>query len=54
MNKKTGDKVEKGEVLAYLHTNDDKILENAIMKVEKAYIIENESFNEYKHILDVI
>ena len=54
LNKKIGDKVEKGEILAYIHTNDESKIEEAKNEVKAAYKIESERPEEYVHILDVI
>lgn len=37
LTKKTGEKVEAGDVLAVLHANDHQLLQNAIGEVEQAY-----------------
>lgn len=54
LNKKIGDKVEKGEILAYIHTNDESKIEEAKNEIEIAYKIESEKQEEYIDILDVI
>ena len=46
--------MEIGEVLAYIHTNDESKIENAKLKIEKAYEINEKKPNEYKHILNII
>ncbi|MBR2885855.1 MAG: hypothetical protein IKB93_13865, partial [Clostridia bacterium] len=38
--KKTGDSVKKGDVIAVLHTNDEKSLDSAIIDFESAVTIE--------------
>ena len=51
LNKKLGDKVLKGDVLAYLHQNMK--IDSAIKLIKEAYTITNEPSNE-KLILDII
>ena len=41
LNKKIGDKVDNGDVLLYLHTNKEDIIENAKKEVLSAYEIIN-------------
>ena len=53
LEKKIGDKVEKGEVLAYIHSNKEDI-EEAKQKILSAYMIDLEKPEEYKHILNII
>ena len=53
LEKKIGDKVEKGEVLAYIHSNKEDI-EEAKQKILNAYMIDLEKPEEYKHILNII
>lgn len=52
LNKKTGDKVEVGDVLAYAHTNKD-INEDYINDIKDAFIVSNKHY-ETKLIIDVI
>lgn len=54
LEKKIGDKVEKGDVLAWLHANDKEKLEIAIDYLNKAYKIEKEKKEKPKLILEVI
>lgn len=54
LNKKISDKVEDGEVLAYIHANDMQKGEEAARKLRSAYeIVENE-VKPLKYILDII
>lgn len=55
LNKKVGDKVEKNDVLCYLHTNkDDKEIASIIGDVEKAFVIVPEFVAKHKVILEII
>ena len=54
LNKKIGDRVEIGEVLAYIHTKDEGKIEEAKDDIEGAYKIIKNAPNKYEHILDVI
>lgn len=55
LNKKVGDKVEKNDVLCYLHTNkDNKEIASIIGDVEKAFVIVPEFVAKHKVILEII
>lgn len=54
LEKKIGDKVEKGEALAYVHTNKEEVIKIAIEELKIAYEIRNEKPEKYKHILEII
>ncbi len=54
LNKKIGDKVEKGETLAYIHTNSFERIEKAKEDMLESYEISKEKPEEYKHILGII
>lgn len=45
LNKKRGDQVKAGEVIAYVHSNDESKIKNAEEEIYKAYVIEDE-YNE--------
>jgi len=53
-NKKIGDKVNKGEVLAEIHTNKENIIKEAEMRILSAYEINNIPVQKEKNILGVI
>ena len=53
LDKKIGDKVNIGEVLAYIHSNKEDV-EEAKKKIIEAYKIDVEKPEEYKHILNII
>jgi len=53
-NKKIGDKVNKGEVLAEIHTNKENIIKEAEMRILSAYEIKNIPVQKEKNILGVI
>lgn len=46
--------MQKGEILAYIHSNKEELIQNAKEKVEKAYEITKEEVEEYKDILNII
>ena len=54
LNKKVGDKVEAGDVLAYVHANNKDKGEAAVHEVQKAYAISDEPVKPEQYILDVI
>lgn len=54
LNKKIGDKVDKGEVLAYIHTNIEENIQKAKEDIKSAYEISNKIPDKYMHILDII
>ncbi len=52
--KKTGDKVSKDEIIAYVHANDSKKAEDAVLKVRNAYTILDKKVKKPSVILDVL
>ena len=54
LNKKIGDKVEKGETLAYIHTNLEDRIEEAEKSIQKAYKISETVPEKYEEILGII
>jgi len=52
--KKTGDKVEKGEVIAYIHANSPEKAEEAVLKVKNAYTIINKKVKKPSVILEIL
>lgn len=50
LNKKCGDKVSAGDVLAYVHYNDDKKKEDSVMRLKDAYQI-GDSYNKTKKVI---
>ena len=54
LEKKIGDKVQEGEVLAYIHSNDEQKGQQAIEEVKKAYRITEQNVEPEKYILDII
>lgn len=52
--KKVSNKVNKGDILAYVHANNEKIGEQAVIDLKNIYVITNEPVNKPKIILDVI
>lgn len=41
LNKKIGDKVKRGEIVAYIHANDEKKAKEAVEKLKNIYIVKN-------------
>lgn len=52
--KKTGDKVEKGEAIAYVHANSTEKAENAVLKVKNAYTITDKKVKKPSVILEIL
>lgn len=52
--KKTGDKVEKGEVIAYIHANSPEKAEEAVLKVKNAYTIVDKKVKKPSVILEIL
>lgn len=53
LNKKIGDKVESGEVLAVIQYNNEKNLQNSISLLKKAYLIDDKKVEKRKVILEI-
>lgn len=54
LEKKIGDYVTEGEILAYIHANDEAKGKKAVEEIEKAYKIVNHTVESEKYILDII
>lgn len=54
VNKKIGDKIEKDEILAIIHANDEKKLKNAIEDIKNCFEISDEFVDKPKVILGII
>ena len=54
VNKKISDKVQKGEVLALVYTNDEEKGRKAVEEVRDAYEIHQEKVEKPKYIIDII
>ena len=54
INKKISDKVEVGEVLAYVYANDEEKGTRAVEDIENAYEIVNTEIEKPKHIINII
>ena len=54
VNKKISDKVAKGDILAYIHANDEEIGNKAVKDVNEAYQISKEQPETPRYILDII
>lgn len=51
--KKVGDHVNNGEVLAYIHSNDEKKGKEAVKKLQSIYIISSEKVDKMQDILEI-
>ena len=54
LEKKIGDKVENGDVLAYVHANDEKLGNEIAKDVLNAYTITNEIVSKKQDILKIV
>lgn len=54
LEKKIGDKVEKGEILAYIHTSKEEKIEEAEETLKVAFEITDEMPEKYQEILGII
>ena len=54
MKKKIGDRIEAGEAIAYIHTNRENRIDEAINKIQEAVSITNTYDGKYKTILNII
>lgn len=54
LEKKIADKVEKGDILAYVHANDEEKGKQAVQDILKAYTIIQKPVAQEKYILDII
>ena len=54
LNKKIGDSIENGEVLAYVHAQVEEKAYQAIEELKKAYLISKDKPQKKIHIIDVI
>lgn len=54
LNKKISDKVSKGDILAYIHANDDEKGKQAVADILEAYEISSERPEKPEHIIDII
>ena len=52
--KEYNEKIDKGEILAYIHANVAEKIEEAKEKIQEAYKISKQKPTEYKHILNII
>lgn len=54
LNKKRGDKVNEGEILAYIHTNKENAIPEVVKSILDSYLIDSECDNHIPLIYDVI
>lgn len=54
LNKKRGEKVQRGDIIAYIHSNDESKIEKAAQGILKNYEIFTEMKNEIPLVYDVI
>lgn len=53
-NKKIGDRVEVGEVLAYIHTNDENKVKGAVTNLKEAFSISGNKVEIMSKIIDIV
>jgi len=54
VNKKISDKVVKGDILAYVHANDEEKAKEAVRRIKDTYVISDKEVEKEKTILGVI
>lgn len=54
LNKKVGDRVEKDEILAYIHANDEEKLSVAKQKLQEIFVIDKKEVNKIDTIIKII
>ena len=54
LNKKIGDEVKSGEILAYVHTDDEKKAMSATQNLKEAFKFTNKKVQIKSRVLDVI
>ena len=54
LKKKIGDKVNKGDILAYIHANDEEKGKTAVEDLKQSYKIVKKPIENEKYILDII
>ena len=54
MNQRIGNVVEVGEVLAYIHTNDERKVDGAVRNLKNAFILDPKRVAKQKTILGIV
>ena len=54
VNKRIGDVVEVGQILAYIHTNDQSKIDGAVKNLKNAFILDPKRVAKPKTILGII
>ena len=54
LNKKIGDKVEAGEVVAYIHTNDESKVMGATKNLEEAFKVSKKPVKVTSRVVEII
>ena len=54
INKKIGDKVEVGDVLGYIHSDDENIGNNSVEELKMCYAFSDDFVQKEKHILGIV
>ena len=54
LNKKVADEVKSGDILAYIHANDEEKAKRAVEQLKDTYKISEELIQKQKHIIEVI
>lgn len=54
LNKKIGDFVESGEIVAYIHTNDESKVKGATQNLEEAFQISKKKVNISSRVIEIL
>ncbi len=54
LNKKIGDTVTSGDIIAYIHTNDESKLKGAVQNLEEAFQITQKKVNITSRVVEII
>lgn len=54
LNKKIGDAVNSGDIVAYIHTNDENKVKGAIQNLEEAFQITQKKVNVTSRVVEII
>ena len=54
LNRKTGDKIKKGEKIAEMYSSDESLLENAMLQFEESVTISDSKPDEKPILLEII
>ena len=54
LKKKIGDKVSSGEIVAYIHTDDESKVLGATKNLQEAFVITNRKLNIKSRVLEIL